>query len=635
MVAYLVGEHGLQSDSVAELRQFLLKEVPEYIVPSLFVFLPALPLTPGGKVDRKNLPAPDRLAATVQFVDPSTANELAMAHIWESSLKRERVGIHDNFFSIGGDSIIAIQVVARAASAGIRFSVKDMFEQQTIAEMLGALTAASSTAVGNGSGTAAPDAIFMDVLAGLELVGPDAFMAVGKAPVRKPSAPEQGIVEGATPWTPIQRKIQEQFPDAFHHNIMRIVLECEQRLVPDALKKALREVVMHHDALRLRLYRSGDTWEQWNTGTDDAAEWNLLEYADVSMLDSEKQDLAVQAVKDRTWSSINDTTPPLVRAALIDCGTEKAQLLILGVHHLGCDATSLGIVYEDLLKTHDRILSGDGVALPPKTISFRAWANKLEAYATSPEALHEAAYWNSFPAEDYLPLPVDYDALPGDRPALQEINLVLDQEKTALLGQVQQRYGVQMNEMLTALLMEALAAWSGNRRLCIELLHNGRIDRFDGVAVDLSRTVGWLAAEIPVYLDLTSASGLKESLKLTKEQFRAIPNEGISHGVLRYMCPFGTIPIPMPAIRLNHLGAFGANALRGGVSQQLDESERVVPLEHMMLHCAIDVTTGMAKGCLFLHWLYDSKTHSKATLEKVAENFLSLLEELTTSTLAV
>jgi amino acid adenylation domain-containing protein len=174
LVAYVVGEQpgngAAEQASVAdqdrsscsalcsahELREFLHDHLPDYMVPSAFVLLPALPLTPNGKIDRRNLPDPDQadVVGSTTYAAPTTATEQALAQIWSALLGTEQAGIHDNFFALGGDSILSIQVVARARQAGILITPKLLFQHQTIAALAAVAEAAASEAPATNSALA-------------------------------------------------------------------------------------------------------------------------------------------------------------------------------------------------------------------------------------------------------------------------------------------------------------------------------------------------------------------------------------------------------------------------------------------------------------------------------------------------
>ena len=214
LVAYVVPQ-GNRELSLRELRNYLKESLPEFMIPGAFVVLDAFPLTPNGKVDRQALPSPDeqRMALEVEFIAPRTPVEQTLADIWQQLLNVERVGINDNFFELGGDSILSIQIIARAAQAGIRLTPKQLFQHQTIAELA--------------------------VEAGSETV-----------------AAEQGTLTGAVALTPIQHWfVQRKLSAPWHFN-QSMLLESTAELDTNRLEQALHAVLQHHDALRIRLIQT-------------------------------------------------------------------------------------------------------------------------------------------------------------------------------------------------------------------------------------------------------------------------------------------------------------------------------------------------------------------------------------------
>ncbi|HEY2736850.1 MAG TPA: amino acid adenylation domain-containing protein, partial [Thermoanaerobaculia bacterium] len=136
LIAYLVGKDG-EAPSVEELRAHLALRLPEHMLPAVFIPLAALPLTANGKLDRRALPAPgnERPELATVYTAPTNAAEQALAEIWAEILGVEKAGIHDNFFSLGGDSILSIQMVSRARKAGLELTMKQLYGNQTIAEL--------------------------------------------------------------------------------------------------------------------------------------------------------------------------------------------------------------------------------------------------------------------------------------------------------------------------------------------------------------------------------------------------------------------------------------------------------------------------------------------------------------------
>jgi aryl carrier-like protein len=219
LVAYVVSGEARPESS--ELRTFLGALLPEYMVPSVFVQLERFPLLPNGKIDRRALPAPlSSVSAEKAVILPRTALEQSLATIWAAVLRREAVGVEENFFEIGGDSILGIQVVTRARQAGLRITPRQIFQHQTIAEL--ALVAEPTSAV----------------------------------------IAEAGAITGPVPLTPIQRWWSAQELASPHHYNQAFLLELRERVEPPALEQAIGHLLEHHDALRLRLRRSQGGWEQ-------------------------------------------------------------------------------------------------------------------------------------------------------------------------------------------------------------------------------------------------------------------------------------------------------------------------------------------------------------------------------------
>jgi hypothetical protein len=139
LVAYVVGPPDAEL-AVSALRAHVKAQVPEYMVPAAFMVLEALPLTPNGKVDRRALPAPDAPLLDHAYVAPRTPTEASLANVWAEVLGLERVGIHDNFFDFGGNSLLAVRVHSRILQSGHDVSVVELFQHPTVSSLARHLT---------------------------------------------------------------------------------------------------------------------------------------------------------------------------------------------------------------------------------------------------------------------------------------------------------------------------------------------------------------------------------------------------------------------------------------------------------------------------------------------------------------
>src|SRR2546429_4706494 len=349
LVAYLVAAAGSAVPTVADLRAYLARTLPDYMVPSAFVVLDELPLSPNGKLDRRALPAPDLSAvAGAGYVAPRTDAEWTLAGIWAEVLGVDQVGVEDNFFELGGDSILSIQVVSRARAAGLSLMPRDLFVHQSVA----------SLAANLGDGL--------------------------------PVAAEQGPVVGAVPLTPIQRWFFATQATAPEHFDQSVTVELAEDLDADALRAALAALVEHHDALRMRFGQTDGAWHQHNAAVEAGGE---LERHDLSAAEAGVQRGAMEDVAARTHAGFDLGGGPLIRAVLFDLGASQRPVLLLAVHHLVVDGVSWRILLEDLEVAYRQASGGPAVHLPAKTSSFRDWALRLVDHVSSGGLDDQLDWW--------------------------------------------------------------------------------------------------------------------------------------------------------------------------------------------------------------------------------------------------
>ncbi|HEV7590472.1 MAG TPA: amino acid adenylation domain-containing protein, partial [Longimicrobium sp.] len=338
----------------AELRAYLAGRLPEHLVPAAVVVLPALPLTATGKVDRQALPAPElaALAGPEAGVMPRNRVEEVLARIWGELLGHAQIGVNDDFFEIGGDSIISIRVIARAAQEGVRITPRQVFERHTIAELA-------------------------------EVAGTAAAVEA-----------EQGPVTGEAPLTPIQRWFFDHAFDQPARWNMSAIFELGARVAPDALRRAWDAMLVHHDALRTRFTAGTQTVappEVTLASRGDAE--TQRDIVDLAAVPDDVLAAALEAEADRAQGTLDLDDGPVARAVLFDCGPARPQRLLLVVHHLVIDAVSWTVLGEDLETALRQASAGETIHLPPKTTSFLHWSRRLAGHARSPEAEREAAFW--------------------------------------------------------------------------------------------------------------------------------------------------------------------------------------------------------------------------------------------------
>jgi len=584
LVAYVVASQE-QGPTVSKMHRFLRQKLPDYMVPSAFVTLEALPLTPNGKVDRKALPATEGIRPELAeaFVVPRTPTEKVLAGIWADILGLERIGIHDNFFELGGDSILSIQIVARANQAGLRFTPRQIFEHQTIAEM--------------------------------------AAVAETTPEIQA----EQGLVTGKVPLTPIQRWFFDQALADPHHFNQAMLLEVRQPLKTPLLDKALQQLLLHHDGLRLRFEYKASGWQQINAGSDGTVPFTCI---DLSALQEVAQSAAIEREATRLQASLNLSAGPLMRVALFDLGEQRPGRLLIVIHHLAVDGVSWRILLEDLETAYRQLSRGEAITLPPKTTSFKQWAERLVAHARSEKVKQELDKWLVKPSQTIPPLPVDHPGGDNTAASTQTMSVASSVEETqALLREVPRAYRTQINDVLLTALAQAFAQWTGQDALLVDLEGHGREDIFD--EINLSRTVGWFTSVFPVRLDLEEAQEPKKALKLVKEQLHRIPHRGINYGVLRYLSESAQLwDLPQSEVIFNYLGQLDQVLPESSAFELAPESKGPHQSPRGKRRYLLEINGSIKGGQLQLDWTYSENVHRRSTIERLAQEFVKRLRAI-------
>ncbi len=487
LVAYVVAEGGATAgDATAEaLRARLASRLPEYMIPAAFVYLDAFPLTPHGKVDRGALPAPDgaRPELGAAYEAPRDPVEAALAGAWAETLGMERVGIHDNYFALGGDSIRSIQVLAKARERGIGFGLQDLFRYQTIAELAPRIRPEGPTA-------AADEEPFA-------LLSPEDR-------VRMPEG-----VEDAYPMTRLQLGMiyhTERRPDeALYQNVNTFHLRAA--FDEDRLRGALAALSRRHPILRTGFDLSGFS-EPLQLVHRDAA--IPLEVTEVSGFDPAGQDAAVDA-----WMEAERLRPfdwraaPLIRFHVHVRGPDAFQLGFTE-HHSILDGWSVAAFLAELFGLLFASAGGDSGA-PPPAASFREFVALEREALASPAA---RAFWEETLEDSVSAVPPAWDGegVPGARSQ----GVVLPAELADDLGRLARQAGVPLKSVLLAAHLRVMAAEAGTDDVTTGVVSNGRPEGSDG-----ERVLGLFLNTLPLRLRLGGGSWL-ELVRATFEAERRI-----------------------------------------------------------------------------------------------------------------
>ncbi|MFJ2259112.1 non-ribosomal peptide synthase/polyketide synthase [Streptomyces sp. NPDC087844] len=586
LVAYLVpgGRHAPSAD---ELRVRLRRTLPDHLVPTAFVPLTRIPRTSGGKTDRRALPAPPAQPDSgTPYVAPRPGTEERLAAIWAEVLGVERVGARDNFFALGGDSILSIQIVSRARRTGLALTTKDVFRHQTVAEL--ALRVAES------------------------------------AP--RPTDGTDDTPPAEAPLTPIQRwYLDHRRPGDALRFTMTQRLELAVGTDLSALERAVDALVGRHPALRTRFRHTEDGWHQQVLPQAPHAVFTSY---DISHLDTPDLEAQVQRAADAAQGALDPTAGRVVRVLLFDRGPERPAQLLFTVHHLVVDGVSWRILLTDLETAHRAAGAGQPVELPPTGTSYGRWAQRLEQHTRSGALDAGLAHWTRTAAA-----PADLPAGkpgPNTHSAAATVTVTLAEEETeALLRRVPEVYRTQVNDVLLSALGRTLARWCGRDTVLVGVEGHGREDLFDDV--DLSRTVGWFTAEFPLALTVAPGADWRATLRSVKEQLRAVPLHGLSHGALRHLLPDSPLAdASHPRVGFNYHGRWDAGSgTEDGLYRRaaLPSAGRDADPDETRPYL-LDITGVVQEGRLELGWTYPAAVYDESTVRHLAEQMCAALRDI-------
>ncbi|WP_107314824.1 non-ribosomal peptide synthetase [Burkholderia metallica] len=591
LATFVVMRDGAHFDEAA-LRAALAAKLPDYMVPAQFVALARLPVTANGKIDRTALR--DLAAAPVASAGgnaPQGAVETVLAEVWQAVLKAPQVGRDDNFFELGGDSILVLQVIARARKRGVRFTPKQLFDGPTVAEL---------ARIAKTEDVAAP------------AVAQPAVAAAAGAPVT------------AQVLTPAQQRFFAlDIPHPGHWN-QSVAFDVRGPFDADAFARAFDTLLTHHDAFRQRFARGADgTWH----ASEAAKPYDALPFVEVAARDEADALARFDALQRR----LDLGRGPLACACAARLPDGSTQLY-LAIHHAIVDGVSWRILLDDLDTAYRAACERTPARLSPPGLRAAAWAARLARAATDPASpfAAESAYWTGMAQGDDV-VPDHPDAAATNADAVVVVQTIDATLTRAALTDAHAAYRTQTIELLAAALALALAGTSGAASCRVELEGHGREALFDDA--DASRTIGWLTSHYPVTLPVAATA--RDTLCAVKDALRAVPHKGLGFGVLAHYGDAATraalAAVPRPRVTFNYLGQFDAPRDAtlvprfGGTGVERDPQG---PLGNTLaIHAYLDTDRDGART-LKVHWVYGAPQFERATVDAFAERFAAALREL-------
>jgi len=573
--------------SQKQIRDYLTSILPEYMIPNYLVEIDKIPLTTNGKIDKKALLNYEiKLESEeMELGRPLNELELKLINIWHELLRIKNISIFDNFFELGGDSILTIQVVAKAKREGIVITPKQIFEFPTIKQ----LVEVANTTV--------------------------------------PINAEQGLVVGTAPLTPIQKWFINLKLDNIHHWNQSLFVELNEEMNFDYLEKVIKLLIAQHDVLRMKIVENIDLMMELN----ESINGSIFEIVDLTDWETENYLEKIHNSCLKAQSSLNIFEGPIIKVLYFKQHYNFKPKLFITIHHLAIDGVSWRIILEDIMKSYQSLISFNELPKIEKTTSFMYWAKKLNEYSRTPKILGELDYWSKLLDEKIEKVPVDFSSDLNIESSARSLKFELNRKKTDLLqNEVSKISRTTINELLLSTFTLAYYKWSGINKIYIDIEGHGREEIFE--EVDLTRTVGWFTVSFPINIKIYSHFNLPKHINSIKEQFRAVPNKGIGFGILRYLSSSDLTKdlanINEPEIGFNYLGKFDqVDENKIDFGRVIENSSYERDPKNMRVH-KIDFSAKILDGKLLCSISFSNNIFNEQSIKKFMTIFKNQLEEL-------
>ncbi|MCR8843803.1 amino acid adenylation domain-containing protein [Paenibacillus sp. SC116] len=577
LCAYVVAS---QPISLSNIRKELSVTLPLYMMPSYFIQVDQIPLTPNGKVNPDALPKPKEQVRThVVEGNPRNKTEEICVRVWSDILELDQVGVHDEFYELGGDSIKAIQISSQLKQLGIPVETKQILQHQTI---------------------------FL-VCEHLDMNAAE-------------NNYEQGLVSGEKGMFPIDHWFFEQKLSQIGHYHQSVLLKMRQPIELERLRMAFERLIIHHDGLRLNVKENSNSlfFEQEHA----SALFSLHRYMLEGHLEEQNM-IEIETAAARMKSEV-DITKDLLFQASVFTSRDQTDYVFITAHHLVIDGVSWRILLEDLKLAYEQLSLSLPVQMPAKTASLTNWYEGVLQYAGQASVMQQADYWRS-----------NLQAASGSLLQAAEVDDWssahrrchvgwLDADNThALLTQAHRAYKTDPVDLMLTALARTMHLLDGSSVIGIELEKHGR--HLDGI--DVSRTVGWFTALFPIRLELPQAP-LSKQIQAVKEQLRQVPDKGLSYGVLAYMNKVLPMQDQEPApFRFNYLGQFGKEANNDWFELVYRENMTEIHPENRM-NAKLELNSLVMQGRLRLELMYHNEAFGQDVIRQWMDLYVQQLQAM-------
>ncbi|MEC0599326.1 amino acid adenylation domain-containing protein [Bacillus spizizenii] len=571
IVAYIVSK---DKELSSYLKEYLKEYLPDYMLPSAILSVNEIPKTNNGKIDLKRLPEPYEEANLEGFIAPRNHIERVISGVWSDILEKSQVGIRDNFFALGGDSIKAIQAAARMDKYNMKLEVKDIFQYQTI------------------------EGIAKRVKVGTE-------------------AADNSLITSSAELVPIQSLLVERHKDTLHHRNLSFVLYREDGFGEKNVKKIFTSIVQHHDALRMIFKNKENKIVQENRGL----EGELFDFHLINATQLSKTELKLKI--NQIQESMDLSKGPLVKVALIKA--DDGEHLLIVIHQMIIDHVSWRIILEDFNTAFNQLKNNENITFSNKTDSFISWARYLHQIADDREIHSEKEYWRKIESVNNPSFPTDFQP---ETIKVKDNHIIYRQfsveETESIIRAVDSNKQLGIESIFLTALGLTMKSWTGSDEIVVHLGSHGRTSK----DLNIYRTVGRFSSIYPVALNLSDSGDMYMCLTEINKGLKNIPNQGIGYGILRYLSKHkGNVEFNLnPEISFNYMGEFDhdlntENFTISPLSAEKDISDE----EEWKYKFKVTALIREGKVCLMLE--YNQNQYRVSTVEVLLDQYMTYIKK--------
>lgn len=553
-----------------EIKLELRKQLPDYMVPKQIIVIDEIPLTINGKVAYNQLPNPIQVSNKELIAPTSKVAEL-LVEAWKEILGNSTIGITNNFYEEGGDSIKAIQIASRLYEKNIKVNAKDILTYPNIQQLMN----------------------YVEIV--------------------KEADTEEELTGKLLEINPIQhwffdRKLQN--PNFYTQSVL---LRWEDKIEEELISKTFIELFNYHDTLRLSYNEKTQTLYYRERNKNLPFELESFELKG-KFTDLIKEELPKVLVSVKSSMKINST---LLKVAIITI--EAVDYLFITAHHLIVDGVSWRILLNDINQTYKAVKDGADVRLPKKSASLITYQNEIKELSRqlSEQEIH---FWKEIKQNDFTIYPTEI--IENKVKEQKIITTELSKEDTSfLLKEANTVFNTNAEILLIVALTKTLTEEYKTNKVTIELEGHGR----DLEAVNTSRTIGWFTSLFPLCFEKNPS--IKESIKDTKDLIKSLPDGGMHYGILKYLNNQLNKEKTKNNILFNYLGEFSnetsndvfslVNEYLGVESDPENETSALLEFNLIVLNNTLKIQA---------HYIHNEET--QYVMEKIVNSFKANILEV-------